>query len=248
MEISEKNGIVFGFMDGTFDFSPQNIFSRRELSAFISERFKTSAAPVEICEIKQAHGTDILSIKDGGDRISLGLNEFSWNAGSDGIFTDMPGIAVCVRTADCVPLLFAGNRGDGSGKIVGAVHAGWKGASGGIIKNVKNILKSDYGIGPEDIKVAVGPAICPACYEVGMDFFDTFTARNQSSLNFFTKKQENGKLFFDLKGFIKGELASNGFCHENISDTNKCNFEDASFYSFRRGDVYGRQASFAVIL
>ena len=244
-KLSVKNaGIVYGFMDGSLDFNPLNLTARKELLNVIP------AGPNKTgyysYEVEQSHGTNIAVLDEKfKETAKYNRNVFDKN-NADGVFTGENGIALCIRTADCAPVLFAGLNN--SGRIIGAVHCGWKGAYGGIIKNAKNILTDKFNADIRNILIVIGPSICGKCYEVEEDFLNLFLAKDNSNRKFFQKTANKNKFFFDLKRFIKNELILDGFSEKNIYDMNICNFEDAGFFSYRRDKDLRRQVSFIALL
>jgi Uncharacterized conserved protein len=133
-KLSVKNtGIVYGFMDGSLDFNPVNLTAREELLNIIqSGAGKTDYYSYEV---EQSHGNSIAVLDEKfKEAAKYNRNVFDKND-ADGVFTGESGIALCIRTADCAPVLFA--VPNNSGGIIGAVHCGWKGAYGGIIKTQK---------------------------------------------------------------------------------------------------------------
>jgi YfiH family protein len=89
----------------------------------------------------------------------------------DGFVTDRAGVTLLVRVADCVPILLAGRKADGS-PVAGAVHAGWRGTVSGIGEVAIKMMRE---LGAEDISCAVGPSIHSCCYQVGEDFVRSVT-------------------------------------------------------------------------
>ncbi len=240
---------IYGFMDGSLDFNPANLTAGKELLNIISRDVKK---PVfYFCEVRQSHGSGIIVLDKYFKKNFSGMESRSvfYSRNADGIFTCESGIALCIRTADCVPVLFISLSRSGSRKsVIGAVHCGWKGAYGGILKNAKNVLENKFNDSAGNVSVIIGPSICGRCYEVKEDFLNLFLTRDISSEKFFIKDKNKNKIFFDLKAFIKDELVLIGFNGKNIYDLNKCNFEDAKFFSYRRNKNDGRQVSFIALL
>ena len=115
----------------------------------------------------QVHGTAvrILSRANCGEGFSVPAGE-----ACDGFVTDVPGVLPIIRIADCTPVLLAGRKADGS-PVVGAVHAGWKGSGGGIVRAAVEKMTA-LGTLPESIRAAIGPHIGTCCYEVGADLLE----------------------------------------------------------------------------
>jgi YfiH family protein len=158
----------------------------------------------------------------------------------DAVVTDKPGIAVAVLTADCTPVLFS----SGDGQIVGAAHAGWKGAVGGILGSTVARMKE---LGAKDVHAAIGPTISQLNYEVGPEYQAQFVERDATSERFFIPSAKPGHFMFDLPGFVRARLVDLELA--SIEDTALCTYADEQrFFSYRRtvhrGEAdYGRQLS-----
>jgi hypothetical protein len=152
-----------------------------------------------------------------------------------------------VLTADCTPVLFC----DAAAAVIGAAHAGWRGAKDGVIESVIREMEN-LGARRERISAAIGPAISQAAYEVGEDFRERFLAEDVSNAAFFMYSGRNDKPHFDLPGYCQKRLTLAGI--ESIEQMGLCTYGDESlFYSYRRsihrGEAdYGRQISAIVIL
>ena len=158
----------------------------------------------------------------------------------DAVVTDQPGIAVAINTADCTPVLFS----SGDGRVVGAAHAGWKGAVGGILGSTVARMKE---LGATDIHAAIGPTISQLNYEVGPEYQARFIDRDAASGRFFIPSEKPGHFMFDLPGFVRARLDDLELAL--IEDTALCTYADEQrFFSYRRtvhrGEAdYGRQLS-----
>jgi YfiH family protein len=145
---------------------------------------------------------------------------------ADGMVTNQPGILLGVLTGDCCPILFV----DETTKVIGACHAGWKGAHAGIIQNtIAAMLK--LGARIENINAAIGPAISQESYEVGAEFYDDFIKLSATNKRFF--KPFGAKFIFDLKGFCQSILINSGVQTIEILPFNTYTDKDL-FFSFRR--------------
>jgi YfiH family protein len=161
---------------------------------------------------------------------------------ADAIVTQRPGLAVGVSTADCGPILFA----DPKACVVGAAHAGWRGALAGVAEATIAAMER-LGAKRGDIHAALGPIIRQDSYEVGSDLIARFAAEDAETERFFRPAARNGHFMFDLPGYIGARLADAGVRH--IEDLGLCTYADpARFFSFRRsthrgeGD-YGRHVN-----
>ena len=160
---------------------------------------------------------------------------------ADGMVCNVPGIALCILTADCVPVLFA----DRKASVIGACHAGWKGALGGI--GEATIAKmEETGASREDIYAAVGPCIGQKSYEVGPEFRDTFLKEAPWSANLF-HPGEGDRFHFNIETFVKNRLVKAGLAFVDVIGHDTCELEDMYFSNRRRNHRdepdYGRQGS-----
>ena len=161
---------------------------------------------------------------------------------ADAVVTRVPALAVGVTTADCGPLLLA----DREAGVVGAAHAGWRGALTGVAEAAVEAMEK-LGASRRRIVVALGPMIRQPNYEVGPDFVARFAAEDPGSEGFFTPAAREGHAMFDLPGYITARLqrASVG----RIEDLGHCTYGDpARFFSYRRSTHraeadYGRHIS-----
>ncbi len=227
-----KEPFLYGFSDGYIDFKTGNGSSRTKLLKNIMKL--TRKDDISIHEIEQVHGDKIAFLEDFHFDVVSG--------GYDGMFTATSGKVLCVRTADCIPVLFF----DGINGITGALHCGWKGIYKDIILNAAGILRSRSLFDLSGVISIIGPSICRNCFEVKEDFMSKFTQKDKNSVSFMHQKY--GKTYFDLKGFLKYQLVSSGFEAKNIYDMNKCTFEDKKFFSYRRDKTEKRQVSYILLV
>lgn len=168
---------------------------------------------------------------------------------ADALVTEVPGLIIGVLTADCGPILYSGERQDGS-PVVGAAHAGWGGALKGINESTIDQMLS-LGVVKDTICAAIGPCIGPASYEVSQGFEEPFLDRDPEDERFFKETNKDQKLMFDLPGYIAGRLAQYGI--RNVSITGHDTFAlEAECFSYRRTTHrqekdYGRQISAVMI-
>jgi YfiH family protein len=147
---------------------------------------------------------------------------------ADGLVTDLPGIGLSVLSADCAPILFA----DPGKKIIGAAHAGWKGALSGVGEAVIDAMVQ-LGARRDAIIAAIGPCISQAAYEVGVDFEQNYLAHDPSSASFFAKSASPDKRQFALAGYVAVRLQRAGLA--GVKNLDVCTYADeARFFSFRR--------------
>jgi hypothetical protein len=146
----------------------------------------------------------------------------------DGLVTATPGLALGVTGADCGVLLFCDRRAG----VIGAAHAGWKGALAGMVEALVAAMES-LGAKRETISAALGPTIGPQSYEVGPEFLARFQAEEPGFARFFAPSANPGRFMFDLPGFIafRAEQARIGDFEDLRLDTYA---DETRFYSYRR--------------
>ena len=160
---------------------------------------------------------------------------------ADALVTDRPGLALGILTADCTPVLFA----DRKANVIGAAHAGWKGAFGGVIEATLAAMEA-RGADRADIVAAVGPVIARKSYEVDDAFARRFAEADPENERFFSPGRE-GHHQFDLEAFVLARLAEAGVTRAQALGLDTYS-DPARFFSYRRathkgeGD-YGRQLS-----
>jgi hypothetical protein len=165
---------------------------------------------------------------------------------ADAVVTAQTGLAIAVSTADCVPVLFA----DSKARIVGAAHAGWRGALSGVLEAT---LDAMVHLGAERTRIStcIGPAISQQAYEVGDEFEENFLKEDSASARFFQRTSEAEKPHFDLTGYVAARLQSAQA--GSVEDLQLCTYGDTTrFFSYRRSchrneDDYGRQISAIMI-
>ena len=160
---------------------------------------------------------------------------------ADAMVTATPGLALGILTADCQPVLFA----DHSAGVIGAAHAGWRGALDGVLEATLEAMEA-LGAQRADTVAVIGPTISQRAYEVGPEFLDAFMADDIDNQRFFANGQ-NDRYLFDLPAFGLHRLRSIGVGHAEW--TRHCTYSDPErFYSYRRtthsGEAdYGRLIS-----
>ncbi len=160
---------------------------------------------------------------------------------ADAMVTQHTGIGLCILSADCTPVLFA----DADARIIGAAHAGWKGALGGVLEATLARMVS-LGARLENIHIAIGPVIRQASYEVGPEFRDAFLARVPDAHDLFLTGKAD-RLQFDLPGFCARQMQRAGARHIHDLARDTC-ADETHFFSNRRRYLrgepdYGRNAS-----
>jgi YfiH family protein len=161
---------------------------------------------------------------------------------ADAMVTREAGIALGILSADCAPLLLA----DTQARVIGAAHAGWKGALGGIVAATVEAM-CELGADPDRIAAAIGPAIGRQSYEVDAAFPRPFLEQDPGNAAFFFPAAKPGKQFFDLKGYVAARLAQAGVGDFVVMPNDTC-ADAARFFSYRRAcqrgeEDYGRLLS-----
>jgi polyphenol oxidase len=190
------------------------------------------AEPDRLLSPFQIHSADIVTVGSpfSGDRPR-----------ADGIVTATPGLAIGVLTADCGPVLFC----DPQACVVGAAHAGWQGAVGGVLENAIAAMEA-LGADRSRIVAALGPTISQPNYEVGTDFLARIIERDETAAPFFKQGKASDKRQFDLPGYVLMRLTKAGVRAQWTGD---CTYAaPQTFFSYRRtthaGETdYGRQMS-----
>ena len=176
-------------------------------------------APEHLLSVHQVHSPDAVVATD------------PWPGGvrprADAIVTRSEGLAIAVTTADCGPILLV----DPNARVIGAVHAGWKGALTGILESTVDAMEK-LGAERSGIVAAIGPLIRQHSYEVGGEFVDRFTETDAENALFFLPSVRHGHAMFDLASFIRTRLENAGVLM--IDDIGVDTYSDERFYSYRR--------------
>lgn len=229
-----------GFSDGLYSSlncsysSNDNVSTIKKNRTYVSE--KLNLKEQELIVAQQGHSNKCVIIKHNHDKKII----------ADAIITSSSNIGLGILTADCVPILIM----DKKNYIIGAIHAGWKGASTGIIENtIKNMLS--IGGDPQNMIAAIGPSIQQKSYEVGKEFRKHFIRLNPNNEELFICTN-NKKIYFDLPEYCKKKLSN--LLIPEIDLLNHCTYQDnRKFFSYRRSchnneADYGRQISVISLL
>ncbi len=241
------DGMIHGFL-GRKGGKSLGHYSSLNLSVSVGDNLQT--VKDNLCDLKKVVGAHDLRIvtmtQRHQDHIAEVTDHRAKNAGeADGMITKEREIFLGVLTADCVPILFAAR----SQKVTAVVHAGWRGTMAGLPGKMIRHLGERYQVKPEDLEVALGPAIGPCCYEIKEDVSKLLLARwkeiTEQSL-----QERNGKLFLDLRKLSILQLDNVGIPHSKIFTIGPCtSCASDDFFSYRcdsdNGDhETGRQLSF----
>lgn len=195
-------------------------------------------ADAALVTVRQTHSADVVTVTAPFDPLTA--------PEADALVTTEKNIVLGVMTADCAPVLFH----DPVAGVIGAAHAGWKGALGGVLESTIGAMVR-LGAAPERIIAALGPCIRQASYEVDTVFYQTFLSEAAAYQTFFADTDNPLKFRFDLAGFVRFRLYNAGIVQ--VDDLERDTVADeADFFSFRRAtlrgeDDYGRELS-AIVL
>jgi YfiH family protein len=180
--------------------------------------------------VHQVHSADVVHI----------TNSHSEKSRADGMVTKTPGLALSVLTADCQPVLFC----DHAAGVIGAAHAGWRGALNGILEATMDAMES-IGARRENITAVIGPSISQAAYEVGPEFLEDFLMEDTDYSRFFIQGI-NDRYLFDLPGFGLFRMREYGVGHAEW--TRHCTYSDPDrFFSYRR-TVHSKEADYGRLI
>ncbi|MFT5486309.1 MAG: YfiH family protein [Paracoccaceae bacterium] len=206
----------------------------------VQENKRRAAAHLELEEdrlvtLYQVHSPEVVTLTDPGQILAN-------RPEADAMVTRTPGVALGILTADCAPVLFA----DAEGGVIGAAHAGWRGALGGVVENTIAAMEN-LGATRRGIRATVGPCIAQSSYQVGADFPDPFVEDDAGAITLFRPDGETGKHLFDLQGYVLRRLEQAGIGSLGTLDVDTYAAEDL-FFSYRRTchrgeDDYGRGLS-----
>lgn len=214
---STKHG---GVSTGTYTSSMNLAFGRGDTDETVISNFEIFASsigaePHNGVMLGQIHSANILNVTE--DNFGLGIYKKT-DLCLDGYVSNTPGALLCVRVADCVPILFA----DSKNRVIGAVHSGWRGS---VKKIGANCVKkmTELGADIKNIKVAIGPSICKNCYTVKDDFkSECEDILGHGLCRKFIFEKGDGTYFADLKELIKITLLDIGITEKNIDVSDIC--------------------------
>ena len=175
--------------------------------------------PTHFLSVYQTHSSDVVVASE------------PWPSRSrpraDAIVTRSEGLAIGASAADCGPVLLA----DPNARVIGAAHAGWKGALTGIVESTVNAMEK-LGADQNGIIAAIGPLIRQQSYEVGGEFVERFIEADAENGVFFLPAAREGHAMFDLAGYIRMRLENAGVLM--IDDIGVDTYSDPRFFSYRR--------------
>jgi polyphenol oxidase len=210
-----SDGIYAGLNGGLgSNDDPRNVAENRRRMAE-----QLAVAPDHFLSVHQIHSPDAV------------VASRPWESGprprADAIVTRIEGLAIGITAADCGPILLV----DPNARVIGAAHAGWKGALTGILEST---IRAMEGLGAErdGMVAAIGPMIRQHSYEVGSEFVERFIDAEADNAVFFMPSTREGHSMFDLAGFIRMRLENAGVLM--IDDVGVDTYSDERFYSYRR--------------
>lgn len=190
-----------------------------------------------LIQVRQVHGDRIITIDKKGP-LPTDPPE------GDAMITDRPGVALGIKTADCVPLLFV----DPVHRVIGAAHAGWRGTALGLAAKMIDALDERFSSRREDIIVAIGPAIGPCCYQVDLPVRESLLS-SSSAVPFLRPCREEGRWMLDLALANRLQLLDKGVAGENIVSADLCTACRRDLFFSHRADrgCTGRQINFLML-
>ncbi|CCE08785.1 conserved hypothetical protein [Bradyrhizobium sp. STM 3843] len=193
---------------------PENVRENRRRMAT-----QLGVAPENFLSVHQVHSPDVV--------VATGPWDSPVRPKVDAIVTRTENLAIGVTTADCGPVLFV----DPTRRVIGAAHAGWKGALTGVLEATLDAMET-LGAERQQIVAAIGPMIRQPSYEVGAEFVERFLDADADNTIFFLPSARQGHALFDLAGFIRMRLEKAGVLM--IDDLGHDTYADERFFSYRR--------------
>lgn len=231
LKLGEQNNLAHGFFtrkggvskDPYFQSLNCNLASSDSKENVIANREKISNnlgfSYNRLITVVQVHSNRVVTV--------TGKNEHINTLEADGLVTDLPGILLGVKTADCVPILFF----DPKKRVIAAAHAGWKGAISGIIENTIFGMQ-DLGTDIPDIICAVGACIQQKSYETDEKFYNNFIVDDPDNYKFFIQSKREGYYMFDLPAYCTTRLKNIGV--QYIDNLGIDTYSNSDFFSYRR--------------
>jgi YfiH family protein len=220
-----------GVSDGVYATLNGGLGSNDDKTRVIENRRRMAeqlgVTPENFLGVHQIHSPDVA------------IAERPWNGDrpkADAIVTRTEGLAIGITAADCGPVLFV----DPAARVIGAAHAGWKGALTGVLESTVDAMEN-LGADRGGIVAAIGPLIRQHSYEVGPEFVERFLDADAEYARFFLSGERDGHAMFDLASFIRMRLENAGVLM--IDDLGVDTYSDDRFYSYRRS-VHRKEADY----
>ncbi len=220
---------------------PPNINSSDTKAFFTTRHFNKESIPLTkalSAEFNIPETNIFMPVQKHTDRVHV-LTSCHETVLADAVSTDREKVLIGVIVADCVPVLLC----DMGKRVIGAVHAGWRGTAAQILKEVIKKMQAEFNCSPEDLLIAIGPSIRQCSYEVDEDVKEE-VRKGTGEGDYFSKRDE--KYFIDLSTANKIQALNAGILPENIWQSGECTFcSPDKFYSYRylKGSE-GRQGGF----
>lgn len=187
--------------------------------------------------MNQIHSTNIKNIANPHFTKAKNINKVDIKM-TDAIYSSQRGIALCVKTADCMPVFII------SGNIAGAIHMGWRGAKERIVEKFIESVLYKKGLKPDQITIITGPHIKGCCYKVGEDLIKEFQNKGFDTKRLFKKRRNN--IYLSLIDSLYQQTENCKIPHQNVLNTRICtSCLNSLFYSYRKNDS-GRNISFII--
>ena len=257
-EISVARGICSLKGEGPWkDMGPAGYQAYMTLGQALAGEDREAFLPERMVRPCQEH-TDRVLIAD-ESLAGMGVVKETAKPAADGLISNIPGMVLCVITADCVPVALL----DPVKKAIGLVHSGWKGTAGLISVRALEMMRDNYGTDPADVIVSIGAHICGKCYEVGPELIPRFqdhysmedihsffiakeiaekTHKDKMPENKISKgtitegkmSERNDKYLLNMSRAISCSLIREGIRESKIHISDRCTFEDPELNSYRR--------------
>lgn len=192
--------------------------------------------PDGACTTWQVHAADVVMAQGP-------VHNRKWLARADGVITHQPDVALVMRFADCVPLLFY----DPAKRAIGLSHAGWRGTVQGMAKHTVLAMKAAYGSQPADIRVVIGPSISVENFQVGeevvaaiLDYFGTVDGLMR-------RNTQDGSAYVDLWEANRRDLLAVGVRDQHIEIASICTYQNTEDFFSHRAE-HGKTGRFGVVL
>jgi len=229
--VKEQNGLTY--LQLPFFRSKKHAFCTRTGEKGVLEALGVPEG--RLLTLRQVHRADVL-VFEGDTRILTHPLPY------DAVITNKKRVALGISTADCLPILMI----DRSKKVIGAVHAGWRGMWRGVVQRAARTMIEAFDSSPGDILAGIGPGIGPCCYEVGTEVVSLFQNSPDTPQEFI--QERGGKTYLDLSRAAQLELNQVGIPPENIETIPLCTAcREDLFFSYRRDGKTGRQLSFIML-
>lgn len=217
----------------TKDFGNLSLFTGNDKKRVLQSRAKFFSAigdlsEKDVVEPRQIH-TNHVKVVGEKEKGHLILD-------TDALITNTPNVVLLIKVADCVPIFLL----DVQKKVVGAVHAGWRGVVQEITRLAVNHMEDHFGTSPQDLVVGIGPSIGPCCYEVDTPVIEQFKYKFKYAEKLFSK-QSGSRAHLDLWLANKFQLIESGVKEKNIEVAGVCTYDNPeTYFSDRKNRSEGR--------